>query len=169
MKRAKRISLVGIIGLSVIFMAGSALGAADTASLNVNATVNARAKLTLGVAAINFADADPDSTPSIANSEGAVSVAVKVRTGSASTATLTHLAAGDLASGGDTIGIGNVTWTATGSGYQAGTMNKSSGQTAGSWTGSGQRNGTFSYALANSWSYASGSYAVSSTYTLTAP
>ena len=92
-----------------------------------------------------------------------------MKTGSASTATLTVLAAGDLTSGTDTIAISNVTWTATGAGFVAGTMNKTTAQSAGSWTGSGNRSGTFSYFLANSWSYPTGSYTATTTYTLTAP
>lgn len=162
----KKLSLVLVIGLGLILMAGvaSAQGV-DTKNLTINATVAARASLTLGQAAINFPDADPDTTPSIPATENAVSVTVKARTGAASNVTLTHLAAGDLG----VIPIGNVTWTATGAGFQAGTMSSTVAQTAGSWTGPGTRNGTFSYFLANSWDYAPGNYSVSSTYTLTAP
>ena len=40
----------------------------------------------------------------------------------------------------------------------------------GAWTGSGNHTGlTQTYALANSWAYATGSYAAVVTYTLTAP
>jgi hypothetical protein len=62
-----------------------------------------------------------------------------------------------------------MTWTATGTGYLPGTMNRTTAQTAGSWTGSGQRIGTFSYLLANSWSYTVGNYSTTINYTLTAP
>jgi hypothetical protein len=48
-------------------------------------------------------------------------------------------------------------------------MNKATAQTVGSWTGSGNRSGTQSYALANSWNYATGAYTAMATYTLTAP
>ena len=167
MKKVILVLVVVVLGL--FLMAGGALAANDTKNLTVNATVNARATLTLGQTAINFPDADPDVTASIPAAENAVSVTAKVRTGSSSTATLTHLAAGDLVSGSDTILIGNVTWTASGTGFQPGTMNKTTAQTAGSWTGSGNRTGSFSYFLANSWSYATGNYTASTTYTLTAP
>ena len=60
------------------------LAATDQQNLTINATVSAKAKLTLGVAAINFADADPDSVPSIAATENPVSVTVKAHTGGAS-------------------------------------------------------------------------------------
>jgi hypothetical protein len=165
----KKVSLALAIGLGLVLTAGGAFAASDSKPLTVNATVSARATLSLGQSAINFPDADPDMVNPIDATENAVSVTAKVRTGASSTATLTHLAGGDLMSGTDTILIGNVTWTAAGAGFQAGTMNKSSAQTAGSWTGSGNRSGTFSYFLANSWSYATGTYAASSTYTLTAP
>ncbi len=166
----KKVSLVLVIGFGLVLMASSAFAqaATSTQTLNINAAVNARATLSLGVGAINFADADPDTVPSIAATENAVAVTAKVRTGSASTATLTHVGPANLVSGSDNIPIGNVTWTATGAGFVPGTMNTVA-QSAGSWTGSGNRAGTFSYFLANSWDYATGSYTASTTYTLTAP
>lgn len=139
----------------------------QTGSINVTANVNAKAKLTLGAASITFADADPDVTATMVAS--AVSVDVKARTTAAANVTLTVLASGDLVSGGDTIGIGGLTWTATGSGYQAGTSNKTTAQTLGSWTGSGSPSGTHTYSLPNSWTYATGTYTVTLNYTLTVP
>ena len=165
----KKLSLVLVIGLGLILIAGVAFAASDTKDLEIKATVGSWAKLTLGETAINFIDTDPD-TVSIPASENAVSVTVKVRTGSTSAVTLTHLAAGNLTNAdSDEIPIGNVTWTATGAGYVAGTMNRITSQTAGSWTGPGSHDGTFSYSLVNSWNYAPGDYTINSTYTLTAP
>ena len=83
--------------------------------------------------------------------------------------TLTCLAGGDLTSGSDTIPISDVTWTAEGSGFVAGTMNKTTAQPVGSWTGSGHRTGTLSFLLANDWNHATGSYTATATYTLTSP
>ena len=140
-----------------------------TANLAINATINARAKLTLSTNTINFPDADPDATPSIPGAENAISVTVKIRTGSSSSSTLTHQAAGNLISGSNSIPVSNVTWTASGSGFSSGTMSTSGAQTVGSWTRSGTQNGTLNFFLANSWSYTAGTYTVSSTYTLTAP
>jgi hypothetical protein len=167
----KKLSLVLAIGLGLVLMAGGAFAASDTKPLTVNATVNARGALTMGASSISFADADPDVTPSIASTPASISVTAKVRTGSASTATLSHQAADDLKNAAlDIIAISNVTWTASGTGFIAGTMSKSAPVTAASWTGSGSHtDGSFSYFLANSWSYATGSYSASSTYTLTAP
>ncbi len=140
-----------------------------TSSVTVSATVAATAKLSLSSATVSFPDADPDITPSIPAAEGAVTVTAKAKTSLGSVVSLTILAADDLRSGTDTIAISSVTWTATGAGFVPGTMNRTAAQTVGSWVNSGSRSGTQRFALANNWSYSTGSYSASATYTLTAP
>ncbi len=165
----KQLSLVVLIVASSLISV-PVFGAQQTRPLTVNMAIGARAKLTLGVDTINFPNADPDTVSSIAATQNAVSATVGVRTGVSSVATLTHRASGNLSAGpGITIPIGNVSWTATGPGFVAGTMSSSSDVPAGSWTGSGSRAGTFSYSIVNSWSYTTGNYTVTTTYTLTAP
>lgn len=139
----------------------------DTKTVNVTVNVSARAKLTLGASAVTFADADPDTTPSI--TAAAITVDAKVRTAPGGSSTLTVLADDDLTSGTDTIAISNLTWTAGGTGYAGGTMDATTAQTLGSFSGPGNHGGTQTYALVNSWSYATGSYTATITYTLTAP
>jgi hypothetical protein len=165
----KKLALVLAISLGLFVVDGKVFAATDTKTLTINASVDATASLTIGMSTINFANANPDTTPLISNTEGSVSVLVKVRTGVASSVTLTHQAAGPLTSGGNTIPINNVSWTSTGTGFVPGTMSSASPVSAGAWTGSGVRSGTFNYTLVNSWNYAVGSYTVTSTYTLTAP
>src|SRR5690349_8585976 len=99
---------------AVVLLASSSAFAQQTAnaSIAVTANVNAKAKLTLGVAAINFADADPDVTPVFTSAP--VTVDVKSRTTAAGNVTLTVLANGDLVSGSNTIPVNTLTWTATG-------------------------------------------------------
>jgi hypothetical protein len=152
----------------VLLAGGAAWAASDTEDLTINCTVAARAKLALTPTTINFPDADPDDTPSIP-ADNTVSVSSKIR--SSSDSNLTVLANGDLTAGTNTIGINNVTWTASGSGYVGGTMNKTTSQSVGSWAGpsSGNKVGTLTFSLANSWGYAPGSYTATATYTLTAP
>jgi len=157
------VACLGLLAASVATWA-----ATDQQTLTINATVSSQAKLELGVAAISFPAADPDGTPSILATENPVSVTVKARTGSSQPVTLTVQANGDLQSGGNSIPITKVTWTASGSGFLSGTMDTSS-QAAGSWTGSGRRDGDFSYSLANDWAYQAGSYSQTVVYTLTAP
>jgi hypothetical protein len=160
-----------LLGLVIVAAAAAQIvdAASTTSNVTVSATVSATAKLSLSSSTVSFPNADPDTTPSIAATEGAITVTAKGKTSTGSNITLTVLAADDLKSGTDTIGITNVTWTASGAGFVAGTMNKSTAQSVASWTNSGSRTGTQTYALANSWSYPTGSYTATATYTLTAP
>jgi hypothetical protein len=159
----------GVLSAAAIFLMSSQAfaQATDTASVTVSATVAAKAKLTLGSATVSFADANPDVTPLL--SATALSVDVKARTSTSGSVTLTVLAADDLSTGTDTIGIANLTWTATGTNFAPGTMSKTTAVSVGSWTGPGTQSGTQTYKLVNSWSYVTGSYSASITYTLTAP
>lgn len=144
--------------------------AQSTASATVNVTVNVSARATLdlhGTNAVTFADADPDTTASI--SAPAITIDVKGRTAGGSNVTLTVVSNRDLTSGGDSIGINNLTWTATGAGFAAGTMDKTTAQTVGTWAGSGSHSGAVTLKLANSWVYNAGAYTAMLTYTLTAP
>jgi hypothetical protein len=140
-----------------------------TSNVTVSATVSATAKLSLGATTVTFDDKDPDTVSSIAANEGAISITAKGKTSTGSNITLTLQAADDLKSGSDVIGIGNVTWAASGEGFVAGTVSKSSAVSVASWLNSGSRTGSVSFVMANSWSYATGNYSVTATYTLTAP
>jgi hypothetical protein len=135
-------------------------------SITVTASVSARAKLTL-TGAVAFADADPDLSPTLTAT--ALAVDVKARTGANAAITLTVQAAGNFVSGTDTIGIGNLSWTAGGSGFVAGTASSASAVAVGGWTGGGSPSGTQTFALVNSWAYATGNYSVVLNYTLTVP
>ncbi len=159
----------GIVAAAALFFLATSAYAQATATgtIGVTATVSARAKLALGTASVTFADADPDTTPTL--SSGAITVDVKARTSAAGTVTLTVLANQDLTSGSDVIPITDLTWTVTGAGFVAGTGNKVTAQTVGSWTGSGAPSGTHTLSLPNSWTYKTGSYVATLTYTLTAP
>ena len=155
---------------SVITLRLSATGApTQSRTFTLSPTVSARAKLTFGMLALSFPDANPDTVPSIPANENPVSVTSSTRTGSSLTATLSCLASGDLISGASSIPITNMTWQSTGSGYVSGTMSKTAGQTTGSWAGPGQCTGMLRYFLSKSWSYTTGSYSTTITYTLTAP
>ena len=166
---ARTVAGLTAVLLTTLGLMSPAHAATSTQNLTVNATVSATASLTLGNASISFAAANPGTTPSIAATENPVSVTANAQTSATGAVTLTCLAGGDLTAGSNTIAISNVTWTATGTGFVAGTMNKTTAQSAGAWTGSAARSGSFNYSLANSWSYATGSYTATVTYTLTAP
>ena len=158
-----------IAGVGVLVLSGSAFAqSTDNKSINVTVNVNARAKLTLGSAAISFADSDPDVTATLTSA--AISIDVKARTSTSGSVALTVVASDDLkTAGGDVIAIGGLTWSATGTNFVAGTSNKTTAQSVGSWTGSGNYAGSHTYSLPNSWAYAAGSYTATLNYTLSAP
>ena len=135
----------------------------------VKAKIEKILKLIVDTNSITFPHNDPDETAEIPALQNDVRVVVKARTENTSPVTLNLIADGDLVSGSDTIPVQNVIWQASGMGFLGGTLSKSSGQTAGSWRGSGIREGTFRYYLRNSWNYSKGDYQVTITYTLTTP
>ncbi len=166
----KKLSLFTIFSLALLLMTGSAFAASDTKNLTVTATVGSTAKLTLGATTLTFPDADPDATPLITATEGAISVTARAKTASGSTVTLEVRSSGDLVSGSNTIAINNLRWAGTGTGFVPGpTTVTNLNQSAGSWTGSGTYVGTQTFSLVNSWSYAVGTYTATITYTLTSP
>ena len=84
--------------------------------------------------------------------------------------TLTVLANRDLTSGTDTIAINTLSWAASGTGFTlSGNNDKTTAQTLGQWTGSGNATGSHTLSLPNLWSYATGVYTATLNYTLTAP
>ena len=143
---------------------------ADVAISNgtINAAVSSVANLTLGGSNLTFANSNPTTTPSIPANENGITVTVNGRTSVAGSVILTVLAGGDLTSGAQTIPIGNVTWTAAGTGFQAGTLSKTTAGIAASFVGSGTHSGTLNFFLANSYAYVTGTYTATITYTLTA-
>ncbi len=164
----RKVSLSTILSLGFLLMAGSAFAASATQNLTVMVTVSNTAKLEISPGTINFPDADPDTVPLI-SADSPVSVTAKAKTTAGAGVTLTAISDGDFLSGSDSIAISNLIWTSGSSGFVGGTMNSTTPQNVGSWTGPGTRNGTLNFQLANSWNRVPGSYQAIVTYTLTAP
>ena len=156
----------GVLTAAAVVLFSGSVYAQTTDTVNISAVINAKAKLDVSAGPVTFPDDDPDAA-AILISATPITVSAKARTTAAGSVTLTVAADGDLMSGTDPIGIGNLTWTAGGD-LSGGTMN-TTGATLGSWTGPGMRSGTQTYRLANSWSYVPGTYTAIITYTLTAP
>jgi hypothetical protein len=151
-----------------VFAVSIAPAAAQTDTATLNASINGQARLSLSTLAITFPDADPDAVPSIPAAQGPVTITAKARTSLNGAVTLTILATDQLRSGLDTIPASQVTWTATGSGFTNGTLNAASAQIVAAWTGSGVHTGTQSFFFRNLWSYPTGTYTVTMTFTLSA-
>jgi hypothetical protein len=125
--------------------------------------------LTVSSAAITFASANPDTSPTIAAAPLTVQIRVRQNTGPWQ---LTVLANGDLISGPSTVDITNVTWTATPAPpFQNGTVSKSVAQRMASGSGNVNpaTNGSVTFRLVNSWNYTAATYSQTLVFTLSAP
>jgi hypothetical protein len=167
--KKRNIILLILIILIWLIISGISLASTDTKSLVIKARIDKVAKLIVDTNLITFPNIDPDEVKQIPAIQNDVKVTVKARTGSTSPVNLNIIADGDLVSGPDIIPIQNVTWQASGQGFLGGTLSKTSAQLAGSWKGSGIREGLFRYYLNNNWNYQKGEYQVTITYTLTTP
>jgi hypothetical protein len=128
-----------------------------------------RLELSVTPASISFPSADPDVTPTIAAAPVVVSIRIRQSSGPWQ---LTVLANGDLMSGGETVDITNVAWTATPvPPFQNGTLSRTVAQRMASGTGNVNptQNGSVVFRLANSWNYAAGTYTQTLVFTLSAP
>ena len=160
-------SLMSMAGYKVLVLA------AVTAVLSLSFVPAAAAQtltMTISPSTITFASADPDTTPSIA--APSITVSYRVQNNLGGSWRISLLAGGDLTAGSATIGINNVTWTASPTPpFQAGTLSGTLAQTLASGTGNVPlgTTGTVVFRLANSWTYNVGSYSTSVVFTLTAP
>ena len=165
----KSLRLIVLVVSSWLVSTGIAISATDTKPLAIHAKVEKKAKLLVDSNTIAFLHMGPEEVTQIPALQNDIRVVVKARTDSTSPVSLNVIADGDLTYGPDTIPIQNVIWQAFGLGFSGGTLSKSTLQTAGSWRGSGVREGVFRYYLNNSRNYQKGEYQVTVTYTLTTP
>ena len=173
----KLLSLGLALGLITFASTNSSLYAQDTETITFNVTLAAWYDLSLDQTTITFTDVAPPiqqspGTTSIPADNNPVNVRVFALVLPASPLQLTVRANGDLSKGsGSDIGIGAITWTATGSGYSPGpiAMSTSADVVAGSWTGSilHWHEGTFSFLFARDYeNQEPGTYTATATYTL---
>jgi hypothetical protein len=159
---------VSVSLFALLFAAGHMPVAAQTSNATLNASINGLARLSLSSAALMFPDADPDTVPSIQAAQGPITLSAKARTSPNGTVTLTVLASDQLRSGLDTIPASNITWVGSGAGFVNGTLSTTAAQVVTGWNGSGVRTGTQTFFFRNLWSYATGTYTLTMTYTLSA-
>jgi hypothetical protein len=157
----------GIIAAAAVLALSTPVFAQNTATVTVNATVAAKAKLTVTQSAISFADQDPDSV-SLIPANTPVDISVKAR-GAGGPVTLTVQAAGNLLDGTKSITISALKWTSTSASFSPTGTSNTTPVTVMSFSGSGNVSGTQNYTLDNSWNYVTGSYGTTLTYTLTVP
>lgn len=161
-----------ILALTLVTLgaaAGTPSASAQTRTATVNVSINGLARMSLSVNAVTFPDSNPSLVSQVAPTSGPLTITVKTRTPLNSTVRLSVLASDNLRSGLRTIPASVITWTASGTGFIPGTLNRTTPQSVGSWIGSGARTGTQSLLFANSWSYPVGTFTLTMTYTLSSP
>lgn len=149
--------------------ASPARAAAQASTATVSANVGTLAKLNLSTASASFPDADPDLVPQVPAAGGPILITAKSRANPGVQVVLTLQAADDLRSGVNIIPASNITWTATGTGFVAGTLSKVAPVTVAAWSGSGVHSGSQQLYFRNLWTHPTGTYTVSLLYTLSAP
>lgn len=142
--------------------------AAQATTATLSANVSPLAKLTLSTSSISFPDADPDAVPQIPAAGSALLITAKSRATSGALVILSVQAADDLRSGVSVIPASNITWTASGPGFIAGTLSTSP-MTVATWSGSGIRSGSQQFFLRNLWTHPTGTYTLTMIYTLSTP
>ena len=149
--------------------APAALAAGQPATATLSATIGPQASLTLSTLSLTFPGADPDAIMQVPAAGGPLLITAKARATGGETVVLTVLASGDLRSGLDVLPASNITWTATGAGFAAGTLSATTPVQVATWTGSGLRSGTQQFYFRNLWTHPTGTYTTSLVYTLSAP
>ena len=141
-----------------------------TGAITVTAAFNSRIKLTFDRTAVIFDTAAYDINTVVPVLADPLTVSAKARVPPNTRIVLTVQASGPFTSGGSTIPVSKLSWTMTGTGFQAGgTANEHAAKTLGSWRGPGSWTGPQVYEFLDSWDYAVGTYSVTMTYTLSAP
>jgi hypothetical protein len=168
---AAKVRLATQVVLAVLALSAVAArdASAQTRTATMTAAVNGLARLTLSATGVSFADANPDLVPLVPGTPSPLVLTVKARTTLNATLRLSVLASDDLRSGVRTIPATTITWTATGAGFVAGTLSRTTPQTVGTWVNSGARTGNQSLFFANSWTHPIGTYTLTMTYTLSSP
>ena len=138
------------------------------ASATLSVSVGAQARLVFTATTIVFVDANPDQVPLVSGSP-ALGITAKARVQRNSQITLTVQATDDLRSGVTTLPASLISWNGTGDGFVPGVLSSTSPQVVGSWTGSGTRDGTQTFAFRNDWTHPPGTYSVTFVYTMSMP
>ncbi len=162
------------LGLLVVLAGGLMAQTVDSKTVNMTVNLKAWYDLNIGSATLTFEDQQPDISATPANkdlvaTEGPVDVEVFAVMKKSDTLRLV-VSATDLDSGDATIGIGAISWVATGTGFSSGTM-ATSNVTAGEWASGASairwQTGTFSFKFSRNYeTQEPGDYSTTATYTL---
>ena len=163
-----RIAILSILALVAACISPAFLEAASS-SANVAVSAVILPESSLSATNIDLPDSSRGRNSKSAVTRNRTSVSANVRSGSTSPATLTVVAS-DESGAGLSVPVKATVSNSSGNFFPAGpvTWSKTVGVTVGTGP-SGDYAGTFSWALDNSWNYATGTYTATALYTLTSP
>ncbi len=172
----KKLTVIAFaVGFLFLIGTNKPLLAQSTQDVTFQADLLAWYDINISQTTITFTDQVPPVQPNpgtatLTGNPNPVNVRVFAIVLPSSSLQLTVRANGDLTKGvGSDIPISAISWTVTGSGYQAGTMSTSTDITSGQWTGSilHWHAGTFTYLFARDYANQEpGNYTATATYTL---
>jgi hypothetical protein len=155
--------------LLALWLAQGPASGPQTASATLSLNIGSHARVAFASTTLTFPDADPDLVPLVTAMPQSVEITAKARTPRNAQVSLTLQAADDLRSGVTTLPAALIRWTATGTGFAPGTLSRTSAQIVATWTGSGVRSGSQSFAFENKWTHPPGTYSVTLVYTMSTP
>ena len=155
--------------LLALLLAQAPVSGPQTASATLSVNLGSHARVAFASTTLMFPDSDPDLVPIVAAVPQSIEITAKARTPRNAQVSLTLQAADDLRSGINTLPASLIRWSASGSGFVPGTLDRASAQTVATWTGSGTRTGTQSFAFENKWTHPPGTYSVTLIYTMSTP
>jgi hypothetical protein len=154
--------------LVVLVFAVAFLGAQEFQEMRINATVESRCKIELSTNMVSFTRFGPSTGAPIPQNEPPVTVVVKTTTRPSEKTYARIVTTGDLreAKTGGTIPAESISWTASGSGFQGGSLSKATPREIGHWNKSGTYPGTLSFTFRDDPSYMPGTYTLIVTVTV---
>jgi len=149
-----------ILGFFILLCAGLYLNSQEYQELSINAQVVSRCKLELSSNSMSFSRAGSYTSSLIVQNEPPLEVTVKTTTKPGQKVHLRILATADLVdySTGNTISPKSISWQATGSGFNAGSLQRGISVTIGEWNKSGVWKGTLTFSFQDREEYAPGIY-----------
>ena len=168
-RACRRRPTLAIASLGILlWQAGAQAQSPLARTVTVSAVIGSHVKVSFDRSSVVLdSQATTDTLPPV--QAAPLTVTAKARVAGNDRIVLTVQADGAFVSGTDTIPENMLSWTATGTGFRPGTANANAAKMLGSWRGSGVWTGSQTYTFQDSWAYFAGVYALTMTYTLSAP
>jgi len=153
---------------AVFLFAAVYLSGQEYQDMRINATIETRCKIELSTNFVSFTRSGQPTGALIPQNEPPVVVTVKTTTRRAVRIYARIVVTGDLTdpNSGATIPAEAISWTASGSGFNSGSLSKATPQQIGDWNRSGIYQGTLTFNFQDNTSYYPGTYILVVTVTV---